>query len=184
MYSRRFRFVPAPRRRSEEQQRLRSPQRGRPVAGDAAPRKRIGAQQTTNQEIACQDLRSRCSAQCAWLRLRVPAASVQFQSDPRTWGPQERSNGLDTIPSIRLRRVKNGEAEAGLWPLRGHQPWISNCSGCSAGSLFTRMFLPTRSSNSVSHRALLDLRIFTVSGFTRRTTSELSKCFRIFRNST
>jgi len=92
------------------------------------------------------------------------------------------------IPSRRLSAFRQKRLEPEGPSLFGpqsacSQPWISNCSGCSVASLFTRMFLPMSSSNSVSQRALLPFSTFTVSGFTRSRTSAFSKCRRILRNS-
>lgn len=67
----------------------------------------------------------------------------------RIWQPRAGKRASIRRPAIRTE---------------GRYPWMSNCSGGSAGSLFTIMVLPLISSSSFSHFALLALRILTTSG--------------------
>jgi hypothetical protein len=58
---------------------------------------------------------------------------------------------------------------------------ISNCSWCSAGSLFTITVFLVISSISISGLPLLALSALATSGFTRSITSACSRCFAILR---
>jgi len=103
-----------------------------------------------------------------WLLGRKFSAWPFSQSDARAaaWRPP-------------LLRVSMRSAQTDDAP-RGDQ-WISNCSGCRLGSLFTRMVFPDISSISWSHLPPPLLSCFTVSGFTRSMMSPLSICLCIFR---
>jgi hypothetical protein len=120
------------------------------------------------------------------VRCRLPHHSRAEPSPPRTMpishaGPKGKGRSIAPRPSCCLFLVPFFPFSLLLVPC--DYPCMSNCSGCSVASLFTRMFFPVRSSKSVNQRALLALRTFTVSGCTRTRTSAFSKCLRILRSS-
>ena len=80
-----------------------------------------------------------------------------------------------------IPKAKAGIAAGPCCSVGRNPQWMSNCSGCSAGSLFTMIVRPVISSSSFSQRALFPFSVFTTSGCTRSITSCRSRCFCILR---